>query len=439
MDQRHDGSNLSLIFTTIARNNCARRLIDSALRFYPRLQILVADQNPPTQEMTSFYHDRAVQVDWVPFDHGVSAGRALLARKVRTPYLIYGDDDFVFTSRTRFAPVVRYLDARPDVALVTGGMVDQTTDKEGRVHRSRRRYETYMYRDAGNRGLIAVPIDHVRPKVDILGDEIFYECDLGLNWAVARASLFEDERFLWDSQFKTNGEHENFFLQLKEFGGGRVMYYPLMECDHLPETHTDYDLLRQRDSGWAAFGRKWNVDWFLHVGKAFFQYKNYTGTIIKYAPISQGAAEGLPPRRDDYLRIWGNGMSAASQSDRVVLREAGERARQTWEKAEKRIEGLRARLQKTDEENERMARVIADLRDKLKCARNGHASAPPAAPVPDAHLARVNSILSGRNAELSARVAQQKSEVERQQAVIAELREKLKKASAGAARVPAGH
>ena len=175
------------------------------------------------------------------------------------------------------------------------------------------------------------------------------------------------------------------------------------------------------------------------MGKAFFQYKNYTGTIIKYAPISQGAAEGLPPRRDDYLRIWGNGMSAASQSDRVVLREAGERARQTWEKAEKRIEGLRARLQKTDEENERMARVVADLRDKLKCARNGHASAPPAAPVPDAHLARVNSILSGRNAELSARVAQQKSEVERQQAVIAELREKLKKASAGAARVPAGH
>ena len=439
MVQPHDGSNLSLIFTTIARNNCARRLIDSARHFYPRLQILVADQNPPTEEMASFYQDRAVEVHWVPFDHGVSAGRALLARKVRTPYLIYGDDDFVFTSRTRFAPVVRYLDARPDVALVTGGMVDQTKDKEGRVQRSRRRYETYMYRDAGNRGLIAVPIDHVRPKVDIFGDEIFYECDLVLNWAVARASLFDDERFLWDSQFKTNGEHENFFLQLKEFDGGRVMYYPQMECDHWPETHTDYDLLRHRDAGWAAFGRKWNVDWFLHVGKAFFQYKNYTGTIIKYAPISQGAAEGLPSRRDDYLRIWGNGMATASQSDRLVVREAGERVHQTWEKAEKRIEGLRARLRKSDEENERMIGVIADLRGKLKCALRGHESALPATLAADAHLARVNTILSGRNAELAARVAQQKAEVEQQQALIAELNEKLKKASVGAARAPVDH
>ena len=84
MDDTFDGSDVSFIFTTIARNICSQRLIDSALHYFPGLKILVADQNERTDDMVAFYQDRGVEVHWVPFDFGVSAGRALLARNVKT-------------------------------------------------------------------------------------------------------------------------------------------------------------------------------------------------------------------------------------------------------------------------------------------------------------------------------------------------------------------
>jgi len=476
-----DGGNLSFIFTTIARDNCARRLIDSALEFYPKLKILIADQNEPTEEMETFYRARGVEVHWVPFDFGVSAGRALLARNVKTPFLVFGDDDYVFTSRTRFAPVVEYLKARPDVAIVTGTWVDNFEGKDGRIYREHRRYETHMYRDVLNRGLVAIPIDHVKPRVDVFDGEIFYQCDLGLNWAMTRTSFFDDERFLWDSQFKTNGEHENFFLQIKEFGGGRVMFYPFMECDHRPEAPSSYLRLRNREDGWVAFGQKWAVDWFLLVGKTFHEYRDYSGSGITYASAGQGAASYLPKRNDDYLRIWANGSALASVSDSVALREANQRERLAWKKADKRIEALRERLEKANAQNERVARVNADLRVR-QTDNSGAQSSTETTPeigklqshirtleeenrrltkfvtqtkpglnsssatdlevngagsVKDWDLARTNVGLQEKNAELRAwnaelrdRTVRQRAEGERQQAALDELRKKVKRLSA---------
>ncbi len=471
-----DGRDLSFIFTTIARNNCAQRLIDSALHFFPRMKILVADQNTPTEEMEAYYRDRGVEAHWVPFDFGVSAGRSLLARNVKTPFLVFGDDDYVFTECTRFAPVIDYLKARPDVAVVTGTWVDNFVGKNGEMFREPRRYEAYMYKDSSTRGLIAIPIDHVRPRVDIFNDEYFYECDLGLNWAMMRTSFFDDERFLWDKQFKTNGEHENFFLQIKEFGGGRVMFYPLMECDHRPEAPSEYMRLRNREDGWAAFGRKWDLDWFLLAGQVFHQYKNYTGTGIRYASATGGFASYLPKRNDDYLRIWANGSAIACVSDSAALRDANLRERQAREESGRRLEALRERQQKTAAENERLLKVAADLRARLKSGQLTRTSTSPdqqaaqgtkvlinenqrlaalvdqleaaakaapgplsepragkndAAPVDELSLAQANKEFREKNAELRERVANQRAEALRQQAVIDDLRRKLKAPLAG--------
>ena len=479
MAHSFDGSDLSFIFTTIARNICARRLVDSALEFFPKIKVLVADQNPPTEEMEAFYRDRGVEVHWVPFDFGVSAGRALLARNVKTSFLVFGDDDYVFTSRTQFAPVIEYLKARPDVAIVTGTWVDNFIGKDGQVFREPRRYEANMYRDPDSKGLIAIPIDHMKPRVDVFNGEIFYQCDLGLNWAMTRTSLFDDERFLWDEQFKTNGEHENFFLQIKKFGGGRVMFYPLMECDHRPEAPSEYMRLRSREDGWIAFGRKWDLEWFLLAGQVFHQYKNYSGTGIKYVSATGGFASYLPKRNDDYLRIWANGSAVASVSDSVALREANQRERQAWQKADKRIEALRERLQKADAENERMTKTISELRDRSKAdppapppatkdapgpnslqvrldalnednrrlnalvaqfeARAKVGAAPSsaadvglngAASALDLKAARANEELKEKNTELRERVARQRVEAQRQQAALDDLRKKLKELSA---------
>lgn len=389
-----DGSGLSFIFTTIARNACARRLIDSALAIYPRLTILVADQNRPSEAMTAFYRDRGVQAHWVPFDHGVSAGRALLAAKVETPFLVFGDDDFVFTERTRFQPAMSYLRDRPRTALVTGAMVDLLSGPNGpRV--LRRRYESFLYRDEARRGLVAVPIDHVRPKVEVHEGELFYDCDIGLNWAMARRSLFDDPRLLWDPIFKTNGEHENFFLQLMQVGAGRVAYCPAMECEHVSESPPEYLALRSRDEGWARFARKWSLDWLLYVGKSLHDFVNQPSGPVKFQLVGQDYASHLPPRHSDYLRVWANGWSAASTSGAQVLKDARDETRAARDEvraarrnSEQRIHSLTARLEKNLAENQRLTGVIGDLRAKLAAARAAPAGSEPP-PNTDALLAEL--------------------------------------------------
>ena len=359
--QPSGGEDVSFIFTTIARNDCVRRLVDSALSFYPALTILVADQNTPTAEMTAFYADRKVGVHWVPYDFGVSAGRAALARKVKTPFLLYGDDDFLFTGRTNLGPVIDFLASRPDVALVTGGMIDHVAGKDGGSRRKKRRYETYICRDLANKGLIIIPIDYVDAVVAVHRGEVFYKCDLGLNWAMARTSLFADERLLWDPQFKTAGEHENFFLQIKEFGGGQVMFYPGMECDHMPETNPDYEALRTREAGWEAFAKKWDVDWLLHVGTALHRFSDFYRPTMK-TPLVQGSAPQLPPRFEDYLRLWADGSADASVSSRSLVAAAHEQVTGVRAKNKRHIANLRARIDSSEASNERMAKKLEELR-----------------------------------------------------------------------------
>lgn len=361
-----DGSDVSFIFTTIARNACAMRLIASARATYPELSILVADQNPRSEEMEAFYRRYGAEVHWTPFDFGVSAARSFLARRVTTRFLVYGDDDFVFTKRTRFAPVTSYLDARPEVALVTGAMVDHLAGPGGQTRSLRRRYESYLYLDQARRGLIALPIDYARPRVERHDGEYFYECDIGLNWAMARSSLFENEALLWDPQFKTNGEHENFFLQLKHANVGRIAYFPGMECDHISEAGADYARLRSRNAGWELFGRKWDLEWFFYVGKSFHDFKNAPNSIVKFPSVGQDFASHLPSRHDDYLRIWADGTSVASTSGMAVLKEAKERVGATWRNAEKRIGGLMTRLDKAQSENDRLTKIVASLREQLR-------------------------------------------------------------------------
>jgi len=45
----------------------------------------------------------------MPFDSGLSAGRNLLLSKVRTPYFVLCDDDFVFDDRTNISHVLQFV------------------------------------------------------------------------------------------------------------------------------------------------------------------------------------------------------------------------------------------------------------------------------------------------------------------------------------------
>ena len=124
-----------------------------------------------------------------------------------------------------------------------------------------------MHLDRPGRRLIAMPIHYYLPELRSLGRISFLTCDAVMNFAVFRRSIFNDQ-IRWDERFKSNGEHEDFYLNLKLAGNLTVAYLPSMLAEHnRPALYPGYEMhLRERTEGWRLFMTKWEIDRYLDFG-----------------------------------------------------------------------------------------------------------------------------------------------------------------------------
>jgi hypothetical protein len=307
-------NDISFLFATINRPQATRRLIESIRRMYPDMPIHVGDQSAPTPEMQAFYDEQRVHGHFLPFDSGVSYCRAELAKQITTDYVLFGDDDFIFTEKSTFDVPRRILQENRHIGLVAGSIIDVFDSPGGTPFRSFRRFEKKIYLDEESQLFISIPIDYLPPELGRIGNRQFYYCDMTLNWALCRRDLFADRRVLWDPQFRSNGEHENFFLQVKKYSPYRVVYYPAMQCDHHHFGGPDYEQMRERQDGWMRFGRKWNVVAHLEVGAGLRYYSDYDN--VKQYKFLQ--CPGLPPAHaplqpSAYVRVWPEGYVEPSE------------------------------------------------------------------------------------------------------------------------------
>ena len=88
-----------------------------------------------------------------------------------------------------------------------------------------------------------------------------------MNFCVFRRSIFSD-CIRWDDRIKINGEHEDFFLNLKLNSQWKVAYLPSMAAlHHHPLAAGSYEsALRSRQDGWTYFLEKWGIDQHLEIG-----------------------------------------------------------------------------------------------------------------------------------------------------------------------------
>lgn len=256
-------ASLALVFATIERPQVVQRLIGSARRFFPAMPIYVADQSLDVTPMLSFYESTGTQLIRMPYDAGVCASRNRLALAVKEEYLVLCDDDFVLGAETDFAPALEILAARPDIGIVGGRLYDFDGEREFPRH-----WELYLHLDRANRTLTSIPITQFAPRVERLGALSYYLCDAVMNFAVMRRTIFEDPCVRWDERFQSNGEHEDFYLNLKLHSNVRVAYLPrLIAYHHHPESFLGYrSRLRDRVAGWARFFEKWQIDQHLEIG-----------------------------------------------------------------------------------------------------------------------------------------------------------------------------
>ena len=254
---------LALAFATIERPQVVQRLIESVRRYFPDMPIYVADQSLDVAAMTSFYDQTQVRLIRMPYDAGVCAARNRLAASIAEDYFVLCDDDFVFGARTDFTEALRILQHHGEIGVVGGRLYDF----DG-VTEYTRNWELYLHLDVANRILTSTPIFNYAPRAQQMGGTRFYLCDAVMNFAVMRRSIFDDTAVRWDERFKSNGEHEDFFLNLKLNSSVRVAYLPtLVAYHHHPEAFVSYRArLRERLEGWRQLFDKWQIDQHLELG-----------------------------------------------------------------------------------------------------------------------------------------------------------------------------
>ncbi|KAM6188896.1 beta-1,4 N-acetylgalactosaminyltransferase 1 [Sarcoramphus papa] len=119
------GYNVTALVTiatkTFLRYDKLRGLIASIRRFYPSVTIVVADDSQRPEPLQGPHLEHYL----MPFGKGWFAGRNLAVSQVTTKYVLWVDDDFIFTPRTRLEKLVDVLE-RTSLDLV-GGAVREIT------------------------------------------------------------------------------------------------------------------------------------------------------------------------------------------------------------------------------------------------------------------------------------------------------------------------
>ncbi|MCI4387243.1 hypothetical protein PGIGA_G00071900 [Pangasianodon gigas] len=106
---------------TFLRYDKLKDLIDSIRQFYPTVTIVIADDSEHPKPVTGPYIEHYI----MPYKKGWFAGRNLAVSQVTTKYVLWVDDDFIFTSKTRLEKMVDVLE-HTSLDLV-GGAVREVT------------------------------------------------------------------------------------------------------------------------------------------------------------------------------------------------------------------------------------------------------------------------------------------------------------------------
>ncbi|KAK3575132.1 hypothetical protein QTP86_020819, partial [Hemibagrus guttatus] len=116
-DKEYNISDLVTIATkTFLRYNKLQDLIDSIRLYYPTVTIVIADDSENPRVVSGPYIEHYI----MPFGKGWFAGRNLAVSQVTTKYVLWVDDDFIFTANTKLEKLVDVLE-KTTLDLGAGG------------------------------------------------------------------------------------------------------------------------------------------------------------------------------------------------------------------------------------------------------------------------------------------------------------------------------
>jgi hypothetical protein len=263
-------SELTLTIITMARPGCAKRLIESVRRFYPRLPIVMVEQVDGPSPLSEIAAIADVQHVVLPFDTGISIARNVAVASVRTEYFILADDDFVFLESTIFTPALNFMFAFPEVAFLGGDLEER---ERSRADYSKARNLLF---DKTGRGIVVLSAEMLKTNSKVFEGQRFQFCDLVSCWGIGRTSTFQNTPLLWDERFKIGGSHYDFFLTWKQnYPQLKIAHTSTLLCAHDPIREPQYNSLRHRQEWTTILAEKWEIDYIFVSGANIRWLSNY--------------------------------------------------------------------------------------------------------------------------------------------------------------------
>lgn len=250
--------NISICVSTVRRPYCIQRFINSVRANFPVIPILVGDQNPPIEHLDRFYQNAGAKVMYVAEDAGVGVARHAAIAEVKTEYILFCDDDFVFSNETKLEAPVEILEHDRKIDIV-GGAVKNFAGGIDHPFSQIIRWEWFLQFNKQRRHLTLISIDCLTPLRREVNGIPYFITDTALNWKLARRSAFERGAG-WDPRYICNGEHEDFYLNIKENTDIGVAYCPGFVVYHHSPEDSSYHLKRNDQDGFKKFSDKWGID-----------------------------------------------------------------------------------------------------------------------------------------------------------------------------------
>ncbi|KAM6913692.1 beta-1,4 N-acetylgalactosaminyltransferase 2-like [Lycodopsis pacificus] len=107
-------SHVTVVTKTFLRYTQLKVLLSSIRRFYSNIEVIIADDSFEPENITGEHIRQYI----MPPAQGWFAGRNLAVSQVTTKYLLWVDDDFVFTEETKIEKLVEVMEAVPELDVL---------------------------------------------------------------------------------------------------------------------------------------------------------------------------------------------------------------------------------------------------------------------------------------------------------------------------------
>lgn len=254
-------SDVTAVLVSFLRPGYTKACVESLRLTYPAIKIIVGDNGGSfNNDLATYCTALDAEYFLLPFDSGVCVGRNAIVERVKTKYVMIGDDDFFHDTDSMIDSMARFLNTHEEYNIIGGRIYQDGTIRnyQGRIFKYSDHFRT-------------IPIDLQREPMMICDETGLRYCtaDLVFNFFLGRTDVIREMK--WDENIKVAYEHFTYFYDFKiSKYGGTVAFSPDPVVLHKPdfvdsEQSSEYAAYRNRKSDMDYFYKKYRVDYTIDI------------------------------------------------------------------------------------------------------------------------------------------------------------------------------